>query len=288
MAVTAKNRRVVWALSAARCAICRKPLVEREDEVGAYSFLGDVAHIHARRDGGPRADSSLSSEDRDHPDNLFLLCLNHHKLVDDHPNAYPVERLFEIKDLHLSWVQSQLANGTPWTSDIYNFFYINLPRVLMLAEVVGCKIDEPALFYVTNFNALGGGYIQLIQLVKPVIEKVHPNVITLDLLSLTDKDVGLIVKFDKRFRTKGLGKVLTNGFSGFTGDLRKDPHIYTDCNKYKLVMPIDPHWITTTTAGVHLSSGQGVFSGLCVVNSIDDRNKIVLCSPLVIGHPKRW
>lgn len=288
MAVTAKNKRVVWALSAARCAICKKPLVEREEDVGAYSFLGDVAHIHARRNGGPRADASLSSGDRDHPDNLFLLCLDHHKLVDDHPEAYPVEKLLETKDLHLSWVQSQLANGTPWTSDIYNFFYINLPRVLMLAEVVSCKIDDPTLFYITDLSTLGGGYIPFIRSVKLVIEKVHPNVVTLDSLSLTDKDVGLIVKFDQRFRTKGLGNVLTNGFSGFSGDLNKDPHVYTDCNGYKLVMPIDPRWLTTTTAGVHLSSGQGVFSGLCIVNSVNEAKRTILCSPLVIGHPKKW
>ncbi|PXX18383.1 HNH endonuclease [Nitrosomonas ureae] len=288
MAVTPKNKRVVWALSAARCAICRKSLVEREEEVGAYSFLGDVAHIHARRDGGPRADASLSSGDRDHPDNLLLLCLDHHKIVDDHSGDYPIEKLFDIKNLHLLWVRTQLENGTPWTSDIYNFFYINLPRVLMLAEVMGCRIDDPTLHCVTDLNTLGGGYIPFIQLVKSVIEKIHPKVVTLDSLSLTDNDVGLIVKFDKKFRTKSIGKALINGFSGFTGNLNKDPHIYTGCDGYKLVMPIEPRWLMTTTAGVHLSSGQGVFSGLCTINSINEEKRTILCSPLVFGHPKRW
>lgn len=162
MAVTPKNKRVVWAFSAARCTICRKSLVEREEEVGAYSFLGDVAHIHARRDGGPRADASLSSGDRDHPDNLLLLCLDHHKIVDDHPGDYPIEKLFDIKNRHLLWVRTQLEIGTPWTSDIYNFFSINLPRVLMRAEVMGCRIDDPTLHCVTDLNTLGGGYIPFI------------------------------------------------------------------------------------------------------------------------------
>ncbi|MCP5265136.1 MAG: hypothetical protein H6934_03450 [Burkholderiaceae bacterium] len=288
MAVTEKNKRVVWALSGARCAICKKPLVQKENEAGAYSFLGDVAHMHARRDGGPRAETSLSDDDRDHPDNLFLLCLDHHKIVDDHPETYTIEKLREFKDAHLLWVRGQLANGAPWNSDIYNFYYINLPRLLMLAEVLGCNIDDPRLFYIDDISGLAGGYIPFIHSVKPVIESVHPNVVALASLSLADVDVGLIAKFDQRFRTKGLGKVLTNGFSGFNGDLSKDPHIYTDCNGYKFVMPIDPRWLTTTTAGVHLSSGQGVFSGLCIVNSIDYAKKHVLCSPLLVGHPKRW
>jgi len=288
MAVTAKNKRVVWALSAARCAICKKPLVLRADEAGAYSFVGDVAHIHATRDGGPRADPALATDERDHPDNLFLLCLDHHKIVDDHPEKYTAEALIQLREDHLSWVRDQLETGTPWKSDIYNFYYINLPRVLMLAEIEGVGVEDHSLFYIDKVNELGGGYIHFIRAIKPVVENVHPNVVTLDSLSLTDADIGLIAKFEQRFRTKGLGKALMNGFNGFTGDLNKDPHVYTECNGYKFVMPIDPRWLTTTTAGVHLSSGQGVFSGLCIVNSIDEAEKTVLCSPLVIGHPKKW
>lgn len=289
MTATARNKRVVWALSGARCAICRKPLVEREEQAGAYSFLGDVAHIHATRDRGPRANASLSSDERDHPDNLFLLCLDHHKLVDDYPETYTAEKLLEIKASHLSWVKTQLSNGVPWTSDIYNFFYINLPRVLMLAEVAGCGVDDAVLLYTNDLSTLGGGYIRFIQLVKPVIEQIHPNAVPLDSLSPSERDAGIIAKFDQRFRTKNLGKALTNGFNGFTGDLDKDPHVYTDSNSgYLFVMPIDPRWLTTSTASIHLSSGQGFFSGLCIVNSVNESDKIVLCSPLLIGHPKKW
>lgn len=288
MAVTAKNKRIVWALSAARCAICRKPLVQKADEAGAYSFLGDVAHIYAKRDGGPRADASLAASERDHPNNLFLLCLDHHKMVDDHPEIYTAEKLIELRDGHLSWVRGQLESGTPWTSDIYNFYYLNLPRILMLAEIAGIRVEDPSLFDIGNINALGDGYIRFIRSTKALIESVHPNVVALDSLSLKENDTGLIAKFDQRFRTKGLGKALMNGFDGFVGDLSKYPNIYTECNGYKFVMPLDPRWLTTTTAGVHLSSGQGVFSGLCIVNSINDIKKIVLCSPLIIGHPKKW
>lgn len=288
MAVTARNKRVVWALSGARCAVCKKPLVQQADEAGAYSFVGDVAHIYATRDGGPRANASLAAAERDHPDNLFLLCLDHHKIVDDHPKIYTAEKLVELRDNHLCWVCGKLENGIPWTSDIYNFYYLNLPRILMLAEIAGVRVDDHSLFCIDDLGKLTGGYIPFIRSIKPVIESVHPNVMTLDSLSMTDTDTGQIAKFDRRFRTKGLGKALTNGFNGFTGDLSKDPHVYTESSGYKFVMPIDPRWLTTTTAGVHLSSGQGVFSGLCIVNSVNEAKKVVICSPLVLGHPKTW
>jgi hypothetical protein len=262
--------------------------VEREDQAGAYSFLGDVAHIHARRDGGPRADVALSERDRDHSDNLFLLCLDHHTIVDDHPEIYTAAKLLTVRDAHHAWVKAQLSSGSPWKSDLYNFFYINLPRILMLAEVMGVQASDAGVYYVNDISALEGNYIPFMRALQPVIEKIHPNVIPLDKLSYSDGDVGLIARFDQRFRTKNLGKALTRGFSGFTGDLAIDPHIYTECNGYKVIMPIDPRWLTTTTAGVHLSSGQGVFAGLCIVNSVDPKHKVLMCSLLILGQTKKW
>lgn len=288
MAVTAKDKRVVWALAGARCAICKKPLVEQVEEVGAYTLLGDVAHIHARRDGGPRANSSLPAGSRNHPDNLVLLCLEHHKIVDDHPDLYPVEKLVAIKKEHELWVRKKLDSGVEWVSDIYNFFYINVPRILMLAEFHGVDIQDRNLVSITSLKDLGGGFIALMQSIRPIIEATHPKVLKVADLSRTDDDIGRLVQFEQRFRTKNLGKVLDKGFPGFKGDLKFDPHMYGDVGGYKLVMPFDPRWLTTATAAFHLSSGQGVFSGLCIVNSIDHSAKTILCSPLVIGHPKRW
>ncbi len=64
------------------------------------SLVGMVAHIVAREEGGPRGDVALSAKDRDSVSNLILLCATHHKIVDDHPRTYTVERLKEMKRVH--------------------------------------------------------------------------------------------------------------------------------------------------------------------------------------------
>ena len=53
--------RKLYILSGNMCAMpnCTKVLI---DEDGTW--IGEVAHIHAASDGGPRADTSLSQEER--------------------------------------------------------------------------------------------------------------------------------------------------------------------------------------------------------------------------------
>lgn len=55
--------------------------------------LGHVAHIEAWSDDGPRANPSLSLEQRNAYDNLIVLCPNHHKIVDEYENTYTVDVL---------------------------------------------------------------------------------------------------------------------------------------------------------------------------------------------------
>jgi tetratricopeptide (TPR) repeat protein len=59
---------------------------------------------------GPRG-ADASEEDINGYDNLLLLCPNHHKEVDGHRNAYPIERLRKIKADHEAWVQLVLETA---------------------------------------------------------------------------------------------------------------------------------------------------------------------------------
>ncbi len=101
--------KILWALSGGCCAICRTklvipPEVEKDDD----SIIGEMAHIHPQSPGGPRASAPFDGN-RDHHSNLILLCGNHHKLVDDQENGWPVERMRRVKSEHEAWVTRTLA-----------------------------------------------------------------------------------------------------------------------------------------------------------------------------------
>lgn len=108
MAVSTKTRILIWSRAANRCAICQRELFMDETSTDDPSLVGDVAHIVAEKPGGPRGESARTPEQRDLYSNLVLLCKEHHKLVDDNEEEYPVERLHQIKDDHVQWVRERL------------------------------------------------------------------------------------------------------------------------------------------------------------------------------------
>ncbi len=89
--------RKLYIFSGNMCAMpdCKQVLI---DEDGTW--IGEVAHIHAASDGGPRANTSLSQEERREAKNLILLCRNCHKKIDYKVDQYPAEKLFQIKEEH--------------------------------------------------------------------------------------------------------------------------------------------------------------------------------------------
>lgn len=88
----------LWARSRGTCAhpTCGKALVVLN---GAKRVtLGERAHIRSSKPGGPRHDASYGNADR--YENLVLLCLDHHTLIDSQPGNYPVALLEQWKADH--------------------------------------------------------------------------------------------------------------------------------------------------------------------------------------------
>ncbi|NMI03164.1 hypothetical protein HF638_04215 [Paenibacillus sp. SZ31] len=108
MSISSKTRKMLWGRAANRCAICRAELVMDETETDDESVIGDECHIVAREDDGPRGESIKNSDQRDKYANLLLLCKIHHKVIDDQPGHYTVEKLNKIKEEHEQWVRSSL------------------------------------------------------------------------------------------------------------------------------------------------------------------------------------
>jgi hypothetical protein len=88
----------LFARSSNRCAYprCATEIVQGD------TVVGEVCHICAVRPDGPRHSRTQSASERHGYDNLILLCANHHRVIDDDPEAYTVERLHKMKADHES------------------------------------------------------------------------------------------------------------------------------------------------------------------------------------------
>jgi hypothetical protein len=93
----------LWVRSGGRCAMCNKVLLE-EPYFERQINLGERAHSAGWTDapGSPRGDSEVPLSKRNEADNLILLCLECHKIIDAAETRadYPESLLLEIKREH--------------------------------------------------------------------------------------------------------------------------------------------------------------------------------------------
>ncbi|WP_155985169.1 hypothetical protein [Thioalkalivibrio sp. AKL6] len=253
-------------------------------------LVGEVAHIVAEREDGPRGISDIDIVARNCERNLLLLCLGHHKVVDDDPVTYPVGKLLEIKNAHENWVSTNLASNPVWDTKLHQMYYINVPRLSLLCARYGYSLDLSRYGRIEALNELGwelnglmGGFSKLLSAVELSAVPIETA------LAQPDRMRGMCVSFDRRFRTKNISMpgCASEYKTQFRGDLKKDPHIYTKIGDYKVVAYIDRRWVTTTTAFCQFrpSSGQNDFAGIAFVNSVDATARIVSITPYVIGMP---
>lgn len=74
----------LFAVSMNRCAFpgCSTPVIDPATQ----TVLGEICHIHAQSEGGPRFNNDLTQEQIHGFENLILMCGTHHKLIDDSGN----------------------------------------------------------------------------------------------------------------------------------------------------------------------------------------------------------
>jgi hypothetical protein len=122
MPLSDKNRKILWARSGNRCAVCRHLLVIERDISDVESVVGEECHIISQPKNGPRYDPEYPNDQIDELDNLILLCRIHHKTVDDQFQTYTAFRLREIKSAHEKWVEIKL-------NDKQNIFHPRIKRI---------------------------------------------------------------------------------------------------------------------------------------------------------------
>jgi hypothetical protein len=117
-----RTLKLLWGRSGGRCAMpeCRVELLVEATEYDPIVVIGEIAHMAAYQDGGPRADRAMASATRNEYDNLILLCQNCHAVIDGQPGTFSVERLKSIKAGHELWVRASLPehgrSATGWSA----------------------------------------------------------------------------------------------------------------------------------------------------------------------------
>ena len=214
----------LWRLAGFRCSFgdCNTELFKEEKE----GILGNMAHIVAEAESGPRGRSELTLEERNSYSNLILLCPNHHNLIDNDENEWTVEKLHAMKRKHENWVRAQLSKGEDWHSHIHPrlIHYINLTRLALDPSAYSYLSTWDHAFKFDNIKNLSElGLIELAQirqLVKNLFGDWEPSALSLSNISC--ENVGARINFETVFRTKIVpGPDRLSSFK-LKGDIQKD------------------------------------------------------------------
>lgn len=293
MPVTDRVAKIIWGQCAAKCCICKKDLIkENERNNKKLTLIGEIAHIVGSKQNAPRGQSSLTQQERDDVDNLMLLCQEHHKEIDDENNIedYPVEYLQTIKQQHIEWVRNKFIQEKPWKLKFSIFFYLNISRLSEQAARLGQAVDLSYFQPNQSLHSLGFELNHVMRSFEKTLEKLEIDSIPIDDIILHESLVGKMISFEqKSFRTKNIHMDMSDEEAlmqtSFTGDWNKDPHIYTKIKGFKIILTINPRWITTSTAFVHFrpSGGHSHFSGLGIITGVDYVSETITVTPFAIG-----
>ena len=105
-----KTLKILFAKSGNQCAHpnCTNALIEPVTDKSEALVTAQICHIYAFSENGPRGKSGLTEEELNSPENLILLCPNHHTIVDGQHETYPAELLKEWKQAHELEVQKRI------------------------------------------------------------------------------------------------------------------------------------------------------------------------------------
>ncbi len=109
------DKPVVDALAKRAAFICSNPdcktqtIAPSEEDSLKFIYIGKAAHITAASEGGPRFESSMSSDERKSIGNGIFLCSNCADMIDKNKGIdFSVELLHKWKSTHEDWVSNNL------------------------------------------------------------------------------------------------------------------------------------------------------------------------------------
>lgn len=143
----------LWAVSGGRCEMCNRILYQ-DLVFGCDANFGEMAHIHAVSENGPRHKFGMTKEEKNNIDNLMLLCAEHHHMIDAYPEDFGNGLLFKKKKSHEERIRQ--VTGIPseqscriiaYFSNIDNQAGFSSERLLREAVVLSERVpmQEPVI-----------------------------------------------------------------------------------------------------------------------------------------------
>jgi len=149
MGISGPDTKKLFSRSAGRCNICGNEIIE-EDVV-----VGEMAHVIPRSPGGPRGEYQYEGNVDSH-ENIVLLCLKHHRIVDRKPSEYPPERLYKIKENFENYVKGRLDTSSFRRDNISAlgclFEYIPFLNMLVYIEELPDRLDVDFFDFIEQFD----------------------------------------------------------------------------------------------------------------------------------------
>lgn len=101
-AYSPKTLKILFALSGNQCAepACSEPIIALATQASSPSVIGQIAHIYAVSEDGPRGKTGSTEKELNQAANLLLLCPTHHVKVDTQFETYPAAMLIDWKTRH--------------------------------------------------------------------------------------------------------------------------------------------------------------------------------------------
>lgn len=144
MPISSKTRKILWAKSGGRCAICKAELVGYEQGTTGNVIIGEECHIVSSQPNGPRSGEDLKIGFDDY-DNLILLCRIHHKIIDLQVDIFTSAQLLLIKIVHEEQIKrifDEIAQSPQEAPDIIYRVSSGKELVEIIDSVHGYSFDH--------------------------------------------------------------------------------------------------------------------------------------------------
>lgn len=108
---SSRTIKILFGMSYNECAHadCTNRIIKDETPYSEALVVGQIAHIYAASDNGPRGKPDLTDKEKNHSDNLLLLCPTHHRVVDGQHETFPAVMLLKWKSAHQRKLQESLG-----------------------------------------------------------------------------------------------------------------------------------------------------------------------------------